>query len=217
MIETHWTATAKHADIVLPATTVYERNDISGAGEQARNMIVAMHQLVPPQGECRDDYWITSELARRIGVFDAFTEGKTLEDWIRATYEKAAKTAELSLDTVPTFEEFWRSGILKFEPTESGRRFVDFEDFRNDPVGHPLQTPSGKIEIWSKKIESYGYADCLPHPAYFEPSEGFARATKEFPLALVAPKSVKRLHSQLDDAASRTAHNHKERRRGARH
>ena len=43
-------------------------------------MIVAMHQLVPPQGECRDDYWITSELARRIGVFDAFTEGKTLED-----------------------------------------------------------------------------------------------------------------------------------------
>ena len=203
VIETHWTATAKHADIVPPATTVYERNDISGAGEQARNMIVAMHQLVPPQGECRDDYWITSELARRIGVFDAFTEGKTLEDWIRATYEKAAKTAELSLDTVPTFEEFWRSGILKFEPTESGRRFVDFEDFRNDPVGHPLQTPSGKIEIWSKKIESYGYADCLPHPAYFEPSEGFARATKEFPLALVAPKSVKRLHSQLDEYANR--------------
>lgn len=54
-----------------------------------------------------------------------------------------------------------------------------------------------------KKIESYGYADCLPHPAYFEPSEGFARATKEFPLALVAPKSVKRLHSQLDEYANR--------------
>ena len=72
-----------------------------GAGEQARNMIVAMHQLVPPQGECRDDYWIGSELARRIGVFDAFTERKTLEDWIRATYEKAAKTAELSLDMSP--------------------------------------------------------------------------------------------------------------------
>lgn len=76
VIETHWTATAKHADIVLPATTVYERNDISGAGEQARNMIVAMHQLVPPQGECRDDYWITSELAAGSAFLTPLRRGK---------------------------------------------------------------------------------------------------------------------------------------------
>ena len=63
----------------------------------------------------------------------------------------------------------------------------------------PLGTESGLIQIYSPKLASYGYDDCKGHPSYFEPIEGTAKATKEYPLAFVSPKSRYRMHSQLDN------------------
>src|SRR5690606_10122293 len=97
----------------------------------------------------------------------------------------------------PDFEAFWQAGFL--ELPEPSREFVLFEDFRRDPQAHPLQTPSGKIEIYSERIAAFGYDDCPPHPAWVEPVEWLgAAASARYPLHLVTSQPGDKLHSQLD-------------------
>jgi biotin/methionine sulfoxide reductase len=67
--------------------------------------------------------------------------------------------------------------------------------FRDDPSGHPLPTPSGKIEIFSETIARFGEADCPGHPTWFAPVDG---PSPTAPLTLVANQPATRLHSQLD-------------------
>ncbi len=64
--EPWWTATARHADIVLPATTTLERNDIGSA--QRDPFVIAMKQAIEPVGEARNDYDIFTALAQRLGI-----------------------------------------------------------------------------------------------------------------------------------------------------
>ena len=68
-----WTATARHADIVLPATITLEREDIGAAAGDP--LLVAMHRAVPPYGEARDDYAIFAGLAERLGFADSVHRG----------------------------------------------------------------------------------------------------------------------------------------------
>ena len=84
--EPFWTATARHADIVLPATTPLERSDLGGAA--ADDYLFAMSKAIDPIGEARHDYEIFSALADRLGVGDAFTEGRTAEEWVRHLYDE---------------------------------------------------------------------------------------------------------------------------------
>jgi trimethylamine-N-oxide reductase (cytochrome c) len=102
--------------------------------------------------------------------------------------------------SVPDFETFWEVGYVQFPVPESAKRWVRYADFRQDPEANPLGTPSGKIEIYSRTIEKFGYDDCPPHPAWLEPAEwlGSPKA-KKYPLHLLSPHSKYRLHSQLDN------------------
>jgi biotin/methionine sulfoxide reductase len=74
--------------------------------------------------------------------------------------------------------------------------------FRADPDQNRLQTPSGRIEIHSEEIESYGYTDCPSHPTWLEPAEWLGSSlTARFPLHLVSDQPFTKLHSQLDFSA----------------
>ena len=84
-----WTASARHADIVFPAATVFERNDITDIGVYNNAGLCTMQQAVHPVGEARSDYRIFSDLSERLGVGDAFTLGRSETDWIRTIYEEA--------------------------------------------------------------------------------------------------------------------------------
>ncbi len=145
-----WTATARRADIVLPAATFFEHNDITNIGTYSNDGIVAMQQAIDPLWESRSDYWIFSNLARRLGLEEAFTEGLDEMGWIRRLYEDAADEGKEKGIGFPRFEDFWKKGFLLFEPDEAGRSFVAFEAFRKDPQGHPLSTESGLIELFSR-------------------------------------------------------------------
>ena len=199
--DTHWTPTAKMADIVLPACTVFERDDMTAISELSHQGIAAMHKILEPRFESRSDFWIMSELAGRLGVHEAFTEGLSEAGWLRRIYESARMSAATQGVGMPAFETFWTESLVMFPEREAARDYVQHADFRRDPMGHPLSTPSGRIEIYSRAIEAYGYADCPPHPAYLEPEEGVGRTSPEFPLSLISPKSTRRLHSQLDEFA----------------
>ena len=43
------------------------------------------------------------------------------------------------------------------------------KDFRADPFKNPLNTKSGKIEIFSQTVSDFGYDDCPGHPVWIEP------------------------------------------------
>jgi biotin/methionine sulfoxide reductase len=189
--EPYWTAMAKHADIVVPSTTAFERDDYSGSRNDP--MLMAMPKLTAPYAQSRDDYTTFSALAEVLGFGEQFTEGRTARQWLAHMYEKWA--AELDF-AVPTFDEFWRRGHLRL-PTERGLTLL--ADFRADPATHRLNTPSGRIEIFSSDIEAFGYDDCVGHPKWYEPSEWLrGPRAQRYPLHLLANQPASRLHSQLD-------------------
>ena len=194
--EPFWTATAKHADIVLPVATSMERNDI-GASTTDRFMI-AMRQLVQPCGESKTDFEIYSTLSSRLGLEPAFSQGRNERAWLAHLYEAWRAPAQERFGELPTFESFWDKGILELPVREADRKVL-FDEFRQDPAAHRLATPSGRIELWSQVIASFGYDDCPGHPVWLEPEEWLgAPAVARFPLQLIANNPRTRLHSQLD-------------------
>ena len=119
--ELAWTATARHADIVLPCTMTLEREDIGASSNDP--LLVAMHPVAKPYGTARDDYSIFSGLAERLGTAAKFTEGRTVRQWLEFLYEPTrAALAEQKLPA-PSFDEFWSRGALTLpqQPDDGGR------------------------------------------------------------------------------------------------
>ncbi|CAM3526926.1 Aspartyl/glutamyl-tRNA(Asn/Gln) amidotransferase subunit C [Bordetella sputigena] len=195
--EIWWTPVARHADIVLPITTSLERNDIGGSSRD--RYALAMHRAIDPVGQARNDLDVFADLAERLGYRDRYTEGRDEMAWIRHIYGQFARTQQHAGITLPDFDAFWRQGHVKLP--SPARDYILFEDFRNDPVAHPLRTPSGRIELYSETLASYGCADCGPHPRWMPPAEWLgAEAASAYPLHLLTVQPADRLHSQLDAA-----------------
>ncbi len=193
--EIWWTQMARHADIVLPVTTSLEREDL--AMTHWEPLVVAMRQALEPVGDARDDYAIFTGLARRLGAEEAFTEGRTPEEWVRHLWDQARQRAGESGFELPTLAELRERHTVALPPAE--REPVMLGDFRADPARHRLDTPSGKIEIFSASIAGFGYDDNPGHPVWVEPYEWLGGAVaKEFPLHLISNQPKTRLHSQFD-------------------
>ncbi|OBX00640.1 trimethylamine-N-oxide reductase TorA [Gallibacterium genomosp. 1] len=196
--EVNWTPTARMADIVLPVTTSYERNDLTMSGDYSMMNIYPMKQVVPPQFEAKSDYDIFTELAKRAGVEEQFTENKSEMDWLKGFYQTAFDAARKNRVLMPKFEKFWEENKpLTFKASEKAKKWVRYEEFRNDPLLNPLGTPSGKIEIYSDVVAKMNYDDCKGYPSWMEPAEFAGNTAAEAPLALVTPHPYYRLHSQL--------------------
>ena len=192
--EIWWTPAARRADIVFPATTTLERYDIAASADR---YMFAMHQAIEPVGGARNDFDIFADLAGRLGFRDAFTEGRTEMDWLRHLYEVAREQAAQYEIERPDFETFWQTGYV----ADPAPRDYDYlADFRADPYGQPLKTPSGRIEIFSERVASFGYDDCPGHPAWMEPTEWLgSRTAGRSELHLISNQPTLRLHGQLDN------------------
>ncbi|QNG55836.1 molybdopterin-dependent oxidoreductase [Pseudonocardia petroleophila] len=202
--EPFWTAMAKHADIVVPVTTPLERTDIGAS--RTDHHLVPMHRVVEPFGLARDDHAVLAALADALGVGDAFTEGRSADEWLRHLYETWATSTgpRLGVD-LPPYDDFLASPLLTLPVQPADRTFLD--GFRADPDGRPLRTPSGRIELFSATIAGFGYDDCPGHPTWLEPVEwlGSPHAAR-WPLHLIANQPRGRLHSQLDAGAESRRH-----------
>ena len=196
--EIGWTATARHADIVLPCTMTLEREDIGGAPTDP--LLVAMHRIAAPNGQARDDYDIFADLSERLGTRQAFTEGRSSGQWLRHLYEKTRAALQEKGLYAPDFDQFWEQGELALPQQDDDGGIL--RAFRQDPAGKPLPTPSGKVQISSPAIAGFGYADCPGHPAWLAPQDA---PTPAYPLFLVANQPATRLHSQLDFGAHSVA------------
>lgn len=193
--EPYWTAAAKHADIVLPVTTTLERNDLAFANRE--NLVVAMKQAIAPVGDARDDFAIFSGLAARLGIERSFTGGRSASEWIELMYSEAQATAAVHGIALPSFAEFWDKGYVEFERVTRSDTLL--QSFRERPDLYPLLTPSGKIELFSEEISSFGYDDCPGQAVWREPKEWLGNANEDrHPLHLLSPQPADKLHSQYD-------------------
>ena len=185
------TATARHADFILPCTMTLEREDIGGNTNDP--LLVPMRPVAEPFGEARDDYAIFTDLAERLGRREAFTEGRTVRQWLEHLYAPTRAGLKEQGLPAPDFETFWAGNgfDLPQQPDDGGR----LRAFRADPDKAPLPTPSGRIEIFSETIASFGEATCPGHAAWLGPGNSPRAAA---PLHLVANQPATRLHSQLD-------------------
>jgi anaerobic dimethyl sulfoxide reductase subunit A len=179
--EQFMTPTALYADILLPVTTFFEREDICVTPRYA----IYMNRVIESLYECRSDLEILTDLARRLGI-DGYND-KTDEEWLRSL---------VPASVIPDFEGFKAKGILHFR-SEPPR--VAFEDQIRDPDGDPFPTPSGKIEIYSQQLADLNQPDQIPPiPKYIEPWEGRRDSlTQEFPLQLLTPHPRQFVHSSF--------------------
>jgi biotin/methionine sulfoxide reductase len=203
MHEQYWTPAAKRCDIVLPATTTLERDDIGFATREG--FYVAMKRAVPPHAAAWDDHAIFARLAERLGVGPAFDEGLSNEQWLVRMYDENRERVRGLGITLPSFDEFWQRGYIDLAAHDEPH--VMHAAFRSDPDKHRLATPSGKIELYSERIAAFGLEDCPGYAVWREPFEwlGHARA-EQYPLHLLSDQPERRLHSQLDHAPHSQSH-----------
>ena len=192
-----WTATARHADIVLPVASSQERDDFGGGTQD--NALIPMPRATLPPAEVRTEFDIYCELESRLGLDDRFSNGLDERQWRERFWEEMRETASSHGKQLPDLEQFMAGDVIEFDdPTPAA---VFLEGFRNDPKANPLPTPSGLIEIASDVIAGFEYDDCPGHPVWLEPREWLGNATDTHPLHLISGQPETRLHGQYDAGA----------------
>ena len=198
VIDCHMTSSAKYADILLPDCTASEQMDFAlDASCGNMSYVIFADQAIKPRFECKTIYEMTSELAKRLGVEEQFTEGRTQEGWMRYLYEQSRK----AIPDLPDFDTFRQQGIYKQRDPQG--HHVAYKAFREDPQANPLTTPSGKIEIYSQDLAKIAATWELPEGDVIDPlpiyTPGFENyndpLTAKYPLQLTGFHYKSRVHS----------------------
>jgi anaerobic dimethyl sulfoxide reductase subunit A len=149
------TPTARFADLVLPVAHFLERQDI------ARLWVGGpynMERVVEPLSQVKSDLAIFTELASSLGI--AGYNEKTEEQWLREFVS--------AIPGFPDYEQF-KGKKVHYHAVRAPR--VAFQKEIEDPINHPFRTPSGKIEVYSRKIAEMQNPLIPPVPKYVEPGK----------------------------------------------
>ena len=179
------TPTAAMADLVLPVTSPWEHEALRvgfGVTQAGQSLVQLRPAVVAPRGQARPDSEIVFELARRLGLGDAFFDGD--------------REAGLAYHLAP-------SGLTPaaLRDAPQGRQLdleTQYRKYALASEGRPrgFATPTGRVEIYSEQLLEIGQA---PLPDYREP-ETSARSrpelAKSYPLTLTSAKSALFCHSQ---------------------
>ena len=188
------TPSGRFADLILPACTQFETWGLADGWKYGQEVIL-MPQVVEPLGESRSDYRICADLAARLGIEEAYTEGRDERGWVEWILEQYR---EQWLPDLPGLEEILAEhhGVYS-QPVPVDQARVAFADFRSDPEAHPLDTESGKIELFSRAMYERGDPDGIPAvPKYIQEWESpFGPEAERFPLQAIASHSMARVHS----------------------
>lgn len=195
-IDVMMTDSMRYADIVLPDVAQAERDVLvsSGNSDGVRGVIVAA-SWGGNAFDRRCAWDVARDLARRLGVEEAFCEGASTlgeMDGLRLRESRFAHDDE-------ALRELAERGIVR-RPYEG--ETVAYAAFRRDPEGCPLPTPSGKIEIYDQKIAELLAADPgLPVssiPAYIAAPEGAEAAlVGPYPFQMISCHGRQSAHSSF--------------------
>ncbi|MBI4285659.1 MAG: molybdopterin-dependent oxidoreductase [Chloroflexi bacterium] len=191
MHEQFITPTAKFADILLPANTNWERNDIARPWLSGPYYIF-MNQAIDSMYETKSDFEIFCALGKRLGI--TYSD-KTEEEWL----EKLVRTSADLAEDIPDYEKFKKDGVQKLKLTGPQ---ISFEKEINDPGHNPFPTPSGKIEIYSDRLAKLNNPSMPAVPKYIETWESVNDPMAEkYPLQLVTTHHKTRAHSCFDNVS----------------
>ncbi len=165
-IDRNLTADCAYADIVLPATTMYEIETYM----TYNSTLKLRERMLAPIGEARSDLFIKAQIADRLGYGHLFPQTEA------ELFDNALKETGYSVEDLYSGKDIVHR---KVEPMQ----YRKWEKGLLRPDGNPgFDTPSGKFEILSSLLEGYGY-DGLP--VYTEPQEGplgSPEIAKKYPL-----------------------------------
>ena len=190
------------ADLVLPSLTVMEVKDVGVESLSGQfSCLFYEDQAIQPRGECKSDYEIVCAIAERFGLLDEYTEGKSVEDWIKVGWQNSGAAEEI------TFEELKEKGYYVVpQDTEWKERKAGMWDFYKDPENNPVTTTSGKIEFFSQRLAENFPDDTErpPMPRWIPEGESHQESRdgergKRYPLLVVSNHPRWRVHSQHDD------------------
>lgn len=201
-VDVEFTDSARYADIVLPDLFRMEQESAMDADAWGRRIAVSTGEL-GARFERRGAWEACCDLAKRWGIADVFTEGRTEGEWIRHLYEGDRERST----GLPTFDRLLEDGLAW--RADRAEPFVALADWRSDPNAHPLDTPSGKIELFSEQLAAAAEAlrgtpdegAITPIPTYMPewgPAEFAVEQAEpacEQPLRVFGFHSVARIHS----------------------
>ena len=194
--EQFMTPTAKFADVVLPVCTQFEMWGLEDGWKYGEEVIL-MPKILDPPYETKSDYQICSEIAERFRLKEKYTEGRTEREWIEWSIEHYRKTW---FPNIPKLDQFEKSnkGVYSVPVKEPA---VAFKDFRNDPDKFKLNTPSGKVELFSKQLfDMHDPTYIPPIPKYIEEWESpFGKESEKYPLSVIGHHYMPRVHSTHDN------------------
>lgn len=229
-------AESVYADIVLPACTPWERPAFGGfINSTDRELVHAYRQIIEPLYESKSDYEIVKGLAEHMGLdvveilplsekqmwFNTVAGSQAVTD-NGSGFEPIASVTQEDLDRygvegkpqegkIP-FEQFLDDGIYRVTRSK-GDVFttVTNQAFREDPEANPLETPSGKVELYCQRKGDYfditnpddeNFISASPLPKYLPQNDGYTDSfanweTKEpgpYPIMSVSVHYPRRTH-----------------------
>jgi thiosulfate reductase/polysulfide reductase chain A len=150
------TDTVMMADVILPECTYLERHDKLKVN-RGRSLTVNLRQpVVKPMYESKEGWWIAKELASRLGLSDYFPHDH-FEDYIK----KHCKVMDINYDNLK------KNGIVFYRNTSN-----PYITATNQPK---FNTPSGKIELYSKQLEKAGFDPVPKYKPIKQPDKGWFR------------------------------------------
>ncbi|MFA5536524.1 MAG: molybdopterin-dependent oxidoreductase [Bacillota bacterium] len=233
--QSHFLAShCKYSDIVLPATTDWERYGTILTGN--RDILIWASQICEPIYEAKDDIWVAKEIGKRLGldpniidpiplkqkIFNQVagatvikTDGSGYENLVTITekdIQELGVEGKVQQGRIPIME-FKEKGIYQVPRTIGDRLgHTELETFREDPENNPVDTPSGKLEIYCQGVADHvrdcGFNQKDPLPKYDPSIEGYEdtfsdwknKIKGDYPLQLVTIHYLRRSHSSFDNS-----------------
>ena len=192
------------ADIVLPVNTKMEEEDIGNDVHSGQfNTLLNEEKCIEPIGESRSDYEIVGMIAEKMGLLEKYTEGKTIEEWIKLGFETSGVAGHIS------YQEFKEKGYFVAPTDPEWQKYRrGLSEFYENPEKTPLSTPSGKIEFYSQRLSEQFPSDeerpPVPHYIPFGETHQESRLHKRsrtYPLLVVSNHARWRCNAELDDVS----------------
>ncbi len=189
------TPSAKFADLVLPVCTQMEMWGLEDGWKYGDEVII-MPKVHEPPYQTKSDYQICAELADRFGVKEQFTQNRNEREWIEWAVGRYKNTRFPNIPNLDNLEQ--KNDGVYSKPVD--KPAIAFENFRKNPKQHPLKTPSGKIELFSKTLFDMKKPDTIPAvPKYIQEWESpFGEEAKKYPLQALGHHYMARVHSTHD-------------------
>lgn len=190
------------ADIILPISTKFEEEDITvDVCSGNFNLLFHEERCIETVGEALSDWEAVGEVAKKLGLYEKFSGGNSVQDFIKLSFDSSGVQNKIS------YEEFMEKGYYVVPTAEGWEKDpCGFELFYKDPEEFPLNTPTGKLEFYSEDLATYFPDDeeRPPSPRFIPFGESHQESllhprSEKYPFLIVSNHPRWRVHANLDD------------------